>query len=143
MGEAHVAVVGPEALDDCLAIRRVVFIEGQDVPEDLEVDGRDPECVHILARLRDRPVATARLRPVPGGGKVERVAVLPGLRGRHLGLRVMEVLLDAARARGLSRLWLHAQAPVVDWYRAQGWEAYGAPFDEAGIPHRKMRLRLD
>jgi len=39
-------------------------------------------------------------------------------------------------------LVLHAQAPVVDFYRRLGFEVVSEPFDEAGIEHRKMRCRL-
>lgn len=135
-------IVGLDRLDACLAIRRAVFIEGQGVPEDLEVDGLDPDCVHALVDVGGQAVGTARLRPTGDGGKVERVAVLPAFRGRRLGRALMHALVDEARRRGFVELRLHAQAHVVDWYTAQGWIAYGDRFMEADIPHRAMRLPL-
>ncbi|MCB1093402.1 MAG: GNAT family N-acetyltransferase, partial [Verrucomicrobiae bacterium] len=56
-----------------MRIRRIVFIEEQGVSEALEIDGRDPECVHALARDGSGEViGTARLLPE---GKIGRVAV--------------------------------------------------------------------
>jgi predicted GNAT family N-acyltransferase len=41
-------------------IRFAVFVEEQNVPEELEIDERDPHCVHALARGDDgRPTGTS------------------------------------------------------------------------------------
>ena len=45
--------------EDISYIRRVVFIEEQSVPQDLEIDGRDDRCLHALALDGERPVGTA------------------------------------------------------------------------------------
>lgn len=139
MDNAHrVTIVGLERLSECLAIRREVFIIGQDVPEDLEVDGLDEESIHFLCEVAGRPVGTARLRPMQGAGKVERVAVLEAHRGRGLGKAIMEQLHLEADRRGLTRLKLNAQEPVVGFYEDLGYTAIGERFMEAGIPHRAM-----
>ena len=79
-----VARAGPEQFETCLEIRREVFVRGQQIPEEIEVDGLDPGCIHILARLQGIAVGTARLREVDGQAKAERVAVLAT--SRRLGL---------------------------------------------------------
>jgi predicted GNAT family N-acyltransferase len=139
-----VGVVGQEALPECLAVRRAVFIQEQQVPEDLEVDGLDPEALHVLARdAAGRAVGTARLRVLEGGrAKVERVAVLAAARGAGVGARLMDALEAEARRRGLVQVDLSAQVPVLGFYAARGYEAHGPEFMDAGIPHRKMTLRL-
>ena len=135
---AEVQIVGPERLTACLAIRREVFIVGQDVPEDLEVDGLDGECTHVLAVREGRPVGTARLRPVQGGGKVERVAVLASARGLGIGRQLMDALHAEATRQGLPRLVLNAQEAVIGFYDDLGYVPVGGRFMEAGIPHQKM-----
>ena len=54
-------------LERCFAIRRVVFIEEQAVPEHEEIDGRDRACTHFLLSSGPNDLATARLRMVEDG----------------------------------------------------------------------------
>lgn len=131
-------LVGLENLPTCLGIRRIVFVQGQDVPEDLEVDGLDEGCVHALVRLDGDPVGTARMREVDGVAKVERVAVLAERRGLGLGRALMDVLEAEAVRQGLPRAKLHAQTAVIPFYERLGYTAYGEVFMDAGIPHRAM-----
>ena len=138
---ARTTIVGPESLSICLSIRREVFIVGQDVPEDLEVDGLDPECTHFLCTREGRPVGTARLRDVQGAGKVERVAVLASERGRGLGRQLMLALHAEPMRRRLPKLKLNAQAAVVGFYEDLGYESVGERFMEAGIEHQAMVAR--
>lgn len=132
------ALVGLESLPTCLGIRRTVFVEGQDVPEELEVDGLDDRCVHALVRVDGAPVGTARMRTVDGAAKVERVAVLGERRGLGLGRALMEVLEAEAMRQGLGKAKLNAQTAVIPFYERLGYTAYGEEFMDAGIPHRAM-----
>ena len=127
---------GPADMTACFAIRREVFCVEQGVSEDHEIDGRDAECRHYLLRLGDRGIGTARVRPVePGVAKIERVAILEAYRGRGLGYALMRHVL---RELGRDRAVLHAQTHSESFYRALGFAAEGAPFEEAGIPHVRM-----
>lgn len=136
--------MGLDALPACLAVRHTVFIQEQEVPPDLEVDGLDPEALHVLATDdAGRPVGTARMRVLPGArAKVERVAVLAEQRGAGLGARLMDALEAEARRQGLRHVDLSAQVPVLGFYAARGYVAHGPEFMDAGIPHRKMTLEL-
>ena len=126
-----------------LGIRREVFIEEQDVPEDLEIDGRDDEATHVLARGDGEPVGTARLRDYGEGvAKVERVAVRESHRGEGWGERIMSVVETYAREAGFERVRLAAQVPVVGFYERLGYEVVGEEFMDAGIPHRSMEKSL-
>lgn len=124
------------------AIRRRVFVEGQDCPEDEEFDGLDDASRHVLGRVGDRPVATARWRVIDWQGdraaKLERFAVLPGYRGRGLGQKLVEHLLAASEGAGLTTAVIHAQSHLVGFYRDLGFTPRGEEFVEAGIPHRLM-----
>ncbi len=53
----------------------------------------------------------------------------------------MERVESHARERGIDRLLLHAQVPVRGFYETLGYEAFGEEFEEAEIPHVKMRKR--
>ncbi|MEM8547722.1 MAG: GNAT family N-acyltransferase, partial [Pseudomonadota bacterium] len=61
-------------LDDIRAVRKTVFIQEQNVPEQEEWDHWDPVSQHILAYHANRDaVGTARVQP---DGKITRMAVL-------------------------------------------------------------------
>ncbi|WP_235893573.1 GNAT family N-acetyltransferase [Cognatilysobacter lacus] len=128
------------ALPDLRAVREVVFVQEQRVPVEIERDALDPACVHVLARDGEgRAVGTGRLAP---GGKVGRMAVLAGWRGRGVGRSMLLRLLDEARARGLAEVVLSAQVDAERFYAAEGFLPYGERFEEAGIQHQAMRRVL-
>lgn len=141
-------VGGEEGIEAALAIRRAVFVREQGVPEERELDGRDGDAVHFLAYEGDEPIGTARLRPYRGEdgdqtvAKVERVAVRAQRRGEGIGRGLMDAIEAAAASEGYETVVLHAQVPVVSFYRQLGYETRGGAFEEAGIEHREMFKRL-
>ena len=120
-------------------IRRVVFIEEQQVPLEEEWDGRDAECRHFLALRHEIPLGTARLLP---DGHIGRVAVLSEARGLGIGVALMEAAIEAARHSGHDQVELAAQTHALDFYERLGFTICGDEFMDAGIPHRNMRLTL-
>jgi len=121
-------------------IRREVFVREQQIPESDEWDGEDATSVHVIARLNRDPVGTGRLDPA---GKIGRIAVLAGLRGRGIGTSILRRLLDEARRLGIREPYLHAQVQAVPFYEKLGFASGGDAFDEAGIPHVRMSLVLE
>lgn len=134
------------AFEEALALRKRVFVDEQGVPPDREVDGKDPAATHFLVREGSDPVATARVRPTDQDGralKVERVAVARDSRGEGYGDAVMDVVESYAMEAGYDRLVLAAQVPVVGFYERRGYALQDdAPFEDAGIPHRRMAKPL-
>lgn len=122
------------------SVRRQVFVEEQKIPENDEFDGEDDACVHVLARLNRDPVGTGRLNPA---GKIGRIAVIAGLRGRGIGSQILRELLEEARRLGIRVPFLHAQVQAVAFYEKFGFSREGGTFDEAGIPHVRMSLVLE
>ena len=125
--------------DALKSIRKTVFIDEQNVPKELEWDGRDTECIQFLASIDSQPVATARLTPQ---GQVGRMAVLRSSRGKGVGSRLLAAVIDRAREAGYAQLFLHAQVSVIGFYERHGFVAEGEVFQDAGIDHRTMRLSL-
>ncbi len=142
------AVDAHAELERCLEIRRRVFIEEQGVEESLELDGLEGECIHFLVfpdaseRFADA-IGTARLWTDPTGvAKAQRVAVLASERKSGAGRALMRAIEEAARDRGHDSLLLGAQCDAIPFYERLGYLAFGEVFDDAGIPHRMMQLRL-
>lgn len=123
----------------CLALRRAVFIEEQNVPEAEEVDGRDAGAFHLLAKLHGEPVGCARLLVQGDTGKIGRVCVLLHLRGQGIGVALVRAGLEVLRSReGVTRAKLGAQTHAIGFYSKLGFHADGPEYLDAGIAHRDM-----
>jgi predicted GNAT family N-acyltransferase len=134
------------AEQDAYSIRKRVFIEEQGVPEEMELDEFDLDARHALAYAGSECIGTARLVTLTGGigsiGRIGRMAVLPSYRGQGTGKQLMEALLKASQSQGIRQIELHAQVTVIPFYEQFGFVAQGNIYDEAGIPHRDMILRI-
>lgn len=126
--------------DTLREIRKVVFIQEQNVPQELEWDDRDSECWHALVELDGKPVATGRL---DSDGKIGRMAVLKEVRGQGIGLAILNQLKKIARREGINKTYMHAQCHAIDFYLKNGYKAIGDVYDEAGIPHQNAEEVLD
>ncbi|MER5524681.1 GNAT family N-acetyltransferase [Streptomyces sp. NPDC002677] len=143
----------PADLEACFAVRKQVFVVEQGVPEDLEYDEYDATALHVLAIREDGvPLGTGRLLygetaaektdGDPSLGSLGRLAVSQEARGLGIGVALVRAIEDAARARGLRAVDLHAQTHALGFYERLGYEPYGPEYEEAGIAHRGMRRAL-
>ena len=128
------------------AVRQAVFIDEQGIPESEEWDADDAEAVHaVVSNLAGLPLATGRLIHAgqePEHAKIGRMAVLRCSRGTGLGEQVLRALMDEARRRQLHGIALHAQVNAQGFYEKLGFGAEGPVFDEVGMPHQRMVIRL-
>ncbi|MGD8742862.1 MAG: GNAT family N-acetyltransferase [Granulosicoccaceae bacterium] len=118
-------------------LRTRVFINEQHVPEALEWDGEDETARHWLAEdASQHALGTVRLL---ANGHIGRMAVIPEYRGQGIGSALLRAVLDAARAQGLDRVFLHAQTSAMEFYSRHGFRVCSEEFEDAGIPHRSMQ----
>jgi predicted GNAT family N-acyltransferase len=145
MNNGNIVFAGPYTIrranwpDDQAAIfsvREDVFVNEQQVPLDLERDGLDPDCSHVLAEDTERrPIGTGRLL---ADGHIGRVAVLRAWRGQGVGKAMMIALMKWAAEKGMKKLLLNSQEQAIRFYQDLGFVAVGEIFFEAGIPHQCM-----
>ncbi|MEW9918062.1 GNAT family N-acetyltransferase [Marimonas sp. MJW-29] len=124
-------------LETCLALRRLVFMEEQGVSEADEIDGLDPECLHLLAVVDGAPAGTARVYLDGEVAKIGRVCVLREHRGTGLGAALIEKAIEVSKGKA-AQAKLGAQTHALDFYARFGFVATGRIYDDAGIPHRDM-----
>lgn len=137
-------------LMQALALREIVFIEEQSVPESMERDEDDATAHHVLAFAAGHAVGTGRLvvlaQPPDGEvgkwGRIGRMAVLQAHRRSGVGSKLLDTLETEARKRSLDGIMLHAQLSAMDFYKRHGYVPNGAVFEEAGMPHLEMKRRL-
>ncbi len=128
---------------DAITIRRIVFVEEQDVPLHLELDEHDASATHFIAYDGEKPFGAGRLRvSEPNVGKVERVCILPEYRGQHLGNLLMNCMEEYAVSNGYKKLKLNAQSYAVPFYEKRNYTVTSPEFLEASIPHRAMEKEL-
>lgn len=124
-------------LYDVLHLRDLVFVVGQGITSEPEVDGEDPLAHHGLVRdPLGRLVGTFRLFLGESPIRVGRIAVHPELQRGGVGTEMMRRLADYLGDRPAL---MHAQAYLEPWYRRLGWQSYGERYLEAEIEHISMR----
>ncbi|MCH7881434.1 MAG: GNAT family N-acetyltransferase [Proteobacteria bacterium] len=123
--------------DELIKLRTLVFVEEQQVPISVEVDGLDSDCMHVKALMGDCYVGTGRLLP---NGFIGRMCVLQNYRNQGIGRGMLENLIQQARAAGCPRVLLNAQSYAIPFYLKNGFIIDSEEFIEAGIPHQRMVL---
>lgn len=126
--------------EDLSTIRRQVFIEEQNVPEELEWDEYDESSIHFLATIEQKVIAAARLKP---DGQIGRMAVLAEYRKQGTGSELLRFILQVATSKNFDKVYLHAQTTAIPFYEKQGFIMQGDIFYEANIPHRGMLKKID
>ena len=137
-------------LFQALAIREVVFIEEQHVPETVERDAEDARAFHLLAFAEGHAIGTGRLVILPSPpkgengtwGQIGRMAVLQSHRKTGVGALLLAELEDEARRRGLTGVRVHSQLYALGFYERHGYRPVGAVFAEAGIDHVEAHKKL-
>ncbi|MFZ2161202.1 MAG: GNAT family N-acetyltransferase [Sideroxyarcus sp.] len=122
------------------AIREAVFIREQNVPAELEWDDMDGGSRHALVlSTNGDAIGCGRILP---NGHIGRMAVLPQWRRQKVGTAIMEALLNEARSRGYKQVDIDAQTFAIPFYHKFGFVEHGKEFMDAGMPHKKMKLKL-
>ncbi len=129
-------------------IRKTVFIDQQQVPEDLEWDGLDKTAVHLLAQIPyptktdAEPVGTARILINGQTAHIGRMAVMPNWRGKGIGKKILHQAIAECQQRSVKKIILNAQSYVLDFYQQASFVISSAEFMDAGIAHKEMTLIL-
>ena len=121
--------------EDICAIRYEVFVEEQNVPEELEIDGLDNEAKHVLAFVDGLSIGTGRIQ---NDGHIGRLAVLKKYRRQGAGKLIMKELIKWAQDMSLEKVWLSSQWHAHSFYLDLGFVCVGEIYKEAGIDHIKM-----
>ncbi|MDF5708131.1 MAG: GNAT family N-acetyltransferase [Nostoc sp. S4] len=133
----------PEEFPAIAAIRKSVFQEEQGVDPALEFDGKDEISDHLIAYLDREAIGTTRIRYLDEKTvKIERLAVLSTVRGQGIGKKIMEKALLFIGSKNIPEVVIHSQEYVKGLYQKFNFVEEGEIFEEAGIPHVKMRKIL-
>ncbi|HFI0702047.1 TPA: GNAT family N-acetyltransferase [Streptococcus suis] len=124
-----------------LTLRVDVFVVEQACPYP-EVDGKDPNCLHLLGT--DEGELVAYLRILPAGlsydeVSIGRVVIKSSHRGKGLGRPMMEQAIHFITNEWKERqIKIGAQAHLEKFYSSLGFEAVSEVYLEDDIPHLDM-----
>jgi predicted GNAT family N-acyltransferase/very-short-patch-repair endonuclease len=131
-------------LYDVLRFRQAIFVVEQHCAYP-DLDCRDQQALHLLLQQDGVLAGYGRLIPYPAEKRVAigRVAVAEKQRGQGLARLIMaEALARAARDYPDCAVTLTAQTYLEPFYEALGFHATSAPFDDWGLTHVEMALRI-
>jgi ElaA protein len=140
----HFNELDAQALYDILQLRLEVFaLEQACLYQDL--DGLDPQCLHMQCRDDGKLLAYQRCLP-PGlsypASSLGRIVVAPAGRGRQMGRELVRRGIECNRQQWPdSGITIGAQAHLEAFYASFGFVTEGEPYDEDGILHITMHLR--
>lgn len=107
-----------------------------------EVDGKDPNCLHLLGTINGELVAYLRI--LPAGLRYDevsigRVVIKPSHRGKGLGRLMMEQAIHCITNEWKeSQIKIGAQAYLEKFYQSLGFEPVSEVYLEDDIPHLDM-----
>jgi len=136
-------VLGNRNLTDIHNMRRIVFMEEQNVPEEEEmIVWEDEASTHLIIYENGSPVATGRIMVHEDKFSMGRIAVYKEHRGKGYGKLVTEELINKAFLMGAAKIEIHAQTHALGFYQSFGFEVCSEEYEEAGIMHYTMVLEL-
>ena len=125
--------------DHIRSVRGSVFIEEQNIPLEIDVDGNDESYIHFVVYDNRTPIGTARLRH---DGLLGRVAVLSKNGNQGIGKLLIKSIEDHARSLNIASIYFHAQITAVKFYIKFGYKTIGEVYQEAGIDHISMEKHI-
>jgi len=139
----HTNNIKSDIYKDSINIRKTVFVDEQNVPEELEIDALENKCTYFNVYLDQKAVATARFYVTDDNGiHVQRVAVLKDYRQKHLGSELLRNIFQYSKEQNYNYVILGAQDHAHAFYKKLGFQVIGDQYLEAGILHHDMKLNL-
>jgi len=133
---------GGDEMAAVLELRHEVFCVEQGVPEHEELDGRDPEAIHLVAISGGQLLGTCRVLMVGTTAQFSRLAVKASARRRGIATALLDAADNETKEAGGHRVVLHAQTYAKELYEGAGYRPRGRIFIEAGIEHIAMEKEL-
>ena len=121
-------------------IRKEIFINEQNIPKNLEIDGSDKYAKNMILTIDNKPIGTGRLIEIDNKMYIGRIAILKEHRKKGYATKIINFLLDEAKNMGYNEVFIHSQLHAKEFYEKIGFKAFGEEFLEANIPHINMKI---
>lgn len=131
---------GSQELYSVLALRQQILVVEQQSPYS-DLDFADQTASHLLARIGTDLVAYARCTwpsEETASASFGRVVVSKQHRGTGLGKELVQRSIRRLREQSCD-IVIGAQLHLEKFYSDFGFVREGEPYDDAGVPHLRMR----
>ncbi len=125
-------------------LRNRILLRPIGIP-DFGWEHNDANSWHFVALNQDTVVGCVvlvRLDKEASSTQLIQMAVDEKFQGRGLGKRLVEHLIAFALKNKVNEIQIHAREDVTGFYERLGFEIVGEPFEEVGVKHRHMLMRL-
>jgi len=132
-----------QELYDMMKLRFDVFVLEQKCLYP-EFDDIDAKATHLLIKVDEELAASARLyRKSPRLASFGRVVVDEVFRGKTFGRKLVKASVEYIRTNWeVNEILIGAQTQLNEFYSSFGFEDVGKEYDDAGIMHIDMSLKL-
>ena len=137
-------------LYEIVKARYEVFVCEQEITCENDFDDKDKECKHLFI-IDDKEgvenvIAYCRLLP-PGlsydEASIGRVLVLKNYRNKGLAKELMlKAIEEIKNSYNVNNITLSAQSYIKNLYISVGFKVVSEEYEEARIPHVKMKFRI-
>jgi ribosomal protein S18 acetylase RimI-like enzyme len=109
-----------------------------------DFDDDNPDSTHVVVLDKGRVVGYGRLVLRGPEAQIRHVCVSQSAQGQGVGTRILDVLVNRARASGATLVFLNARFTALGVYRRLGFTEVGElmPAEDVAIPHKRMELKL-
>ena len=128
--------------------RYEVFVCDQEITSEYDFDDKDKECIHLFAMDDEGKKVIGYCRLLPPGlayeeASIGRVLVLKEYRNKGLAKEMMiRAIEEIKKNYDTDRITLSAQSYIKNLYISVGFKEVSEEYEEAGIPHVKMKFRI-
>lgn len=105
----------------------------------------DATSWHFVAIENEELIGCVVLRPIESKIKTAQLmqmAIATGCQGRGIGKLLVQELLKFAKQEEIKEVICHSRKTVNAFYQKIGFEIYGEEFEEVGIAHNHMSIKL-
>ena len=125
-------------------LRNRILLRPIGIP-DFGWEHNDPDSWHFVAIASGRVigcVVLVRLDEKASKTQLIQMAVEGNFQGRGIGKKLVQNLIEFALLKKVLEIQIHARDEVTAFYEGLGFTTVGEPFEEVGIKHRHMLMRL-
>ena len=128
--------------------RYEVFVCEQEITSENDFDDKDKECMHLFAIDKESEKVIGYCRLLPPGlsyeeASIGRVLVLKEYRNKGLAKEIMlKAIEEIKKNYKVDNITLSAQTYIKNLYISVGFKEVSEEYEEAGIPHVKMKFRI-
>lgn len=132
-----------DEIREVFSIRKEVFVEGQRMFRDSDIDENDHKSTYLIAKCNGTIVGTVRIFPVGDDAWVGgRLAVREKFRGTHAGCLLVKEAVNWVTTKKCKKFSALIQEKNVEFFKQLGWKPIGEVMSHLGFPHQVMEADL-